>query len=330
MGYIVEIKEKNGRWEPVRQFKKVKIGRIDGLKANTEYFVRIMAENEYLSKSKYSKEIEVIMMPSPLCAGVERVDADNLMIELSSKELIGLSQIGDGMNAMLQINLTNLENDEKSEWMNVSAIKTADVNKYNYELKGIQTRSWNFYNVRFKIECIGIGYTEYGQTYTFAKTEVEKAKDVELEVHKYRGYYSYKDWYYPKYLLEDSNGDEEGKYYGSKLVKEFGKNENDWLVFKMKENFILTRVAIQQRRAGYTQRVKQMKVFVGDGNKKWNILKSNGNEIIRCKDVKELQWHNLDGIDAAHKYVRIELLDNGVSNPNWSRFIFSQLKFKSF
>lgn len=318
--YIVEIKEKDGRWEPVRDFKKSKIGRIDNLKSNTVYSVRMMAENEYLSKSKYSKVLKIKTMMIPKCIKVQMIPLQNLCFVQLERESIREIMARNGVNASIQI----LMNDE-TEWIQI--VDSIKKDQLIYECQIDDVDSITFYNVRFEVDCNG--YSEYSKVSEFSRKEVEPTQ-IELEYYSHRGHV-HGDSGHPKNLLHD----DKSKGYMSKYNQDFQKNESDWIIFKIKNQSIIpTEFGIKQIEVNHYS-IKNMKIFIGNEQQsKWYGLQTNGKEIIQCQDQKQLQWFHVLGVDhgiirrESLRNIKIELLPNNNPHPAACRFIINQFKFK--
>jgi len=269
---------------------KMKNVRIDDLKANTVYNVRIMAENEYMERSEYSKEISVETNAFPKCVGVKLDDSKNLNIELAKESVVGITS---EMNMKIQV----LTADEKEQWMDVQAIKK-DQAMYQHKLGTIAS----IFQVRFKIVCDR--YSELSEIASFPMKEVIanlKSMDIALEYHSHRSHYADQDSYHPKNLLNDSDA-----IYHSEKNKTLPK---DWIIFNMQKKAFIRQICIKNDRGDGCD-VKKMNIYIGDGKDTWIKCKSNGQSIIEVAKTTAMQTFDIEVESTNHAFVKVEFVEN--------------------
>jgi len=310
---IVEILNKNGVWSPKGEIKAAP-KRIDGLEANTEYFVRIMAKNRY-GKKKVSGQKKFKTLAAPKIKALKLESVRNLSICLDD---IPSCVTNDERDMMIQFRMSDTDADDgKEEWIDVQNVQKG---QYDYKSAAGITA---FYKVRFKVDCDG--YSEFSEVASFSSKELMKnsTKDLLLQYSAHRGHGD-EDWSHPKKLLSYYD------YYVSKKNNEFKPEERDWVEFQMDKGSLIQQVCIQNQ-YGDGHDVKSMSVSVGDGSGKWIPLKSNGQSIIHVAKGKDMQVFEIDadGQPFNYEFMKLELIDNhGTSNPTYSKFCVKQFKVR--
>lgn len=301
--YLVEIREGDGKWQLVKTLKnKMKNVRIDELKANTVYNVRIIAENEYMERSEYSREISVETNAFPKCVGVKLDNSKNLNIELAKESVVGIT-------SEMKMNIQVLTADQKEQWMDVQAIKKDQV-MYQHKLSTIAIAS--IFKVRFKIVCDG--YSECSEIASFPMKEVIAKltpNKTYLEYHSNRGHareVGFRLNWHPRNLTSIYHEDKE-QVYASEQCSKFKMNERDWIIFKKKKDAFIRQVRIKNCRDNDLFGVKTMQIFSGSGAK-WIECKSNGQSIINVANTGKMQTFDIDFGETNHELVRVEFIDN--------------------
>merc|ERR1712113_1287654 len=105
---------------------------------------------------------------------------------------------------------------------------------------------------------------------------------IELQQYQQRAHYD-SDSYHPRQMLNNA-----AVGYGSALVQDFKPNEQDWVIFKLKdgENLYFPKKFIIKS-FGNGQSVKTMRIYIGDNDKnKWYLFEPN---VINVKKNNQYQ-----------------------------------------
>eukprot|EP01083_Nonionella_stella_P181170 648017_1 len=278
--------------------------------------------------------------------GTVRTDADNALIHIPSIHLDNpiARQVGDDgyfVKLRWQLSTSNpppngrfdvkyfAEEDEKKAYDDLDW-GFADINEINQE-------NGNHFDVDVCTKCSFD--KRYKYKLTFAITEpielqipsnvVELSRligpvvKIELEEHSCRKQYSV--GHRTGNLLQDNT-----KQYCSAVNREFQQNEKDWIIFKVKdpENALYFPTNCMVKHKELRRGVKNMKVFIGDGNNQWF-----GFNDIDVADHLEKQRFELNRLDwpitiiqlHSLRFIKLEFIENhGNNNPGNVRYKIEQ------
>ena len=144
---------------------------------------------------------------------------------------------------------------------------------------------------------------------------------IELQQYQQRAHYD-SDSYHPRQMLNNA-----AVGYGSALVQDFKPNEQDWVIFKLKdgENLYFPKKFIIKS-FGNGQSVKTMRIYIGDNDKnKWYLFEPN---VINVKKNNQYQLFEIDGIDPALikmnelRQIKLEFVTNHGCSSGCKFFIY--------
>eukprot|EP01083_Nonionella_stella_P169804 576596_1 len=148
---------------------------------------------------------------------------------------------------------------------------------------------------------------------------------IELKEHSNRKHY--RDWR-PSNLLQDNDN-----YYASALNRDFKANENDWIIFKLKQEntlYLPTKCMVKNRYNNYGRNVRQMKLWIGDGKKQWfafNVLDVANNNQKQEFELNRLDWTVANIKRHSLRFIKLEFLQNhGFTGAGGCKFILKQFE----
>eukprot|EP01083_Nonionella_stella_P306956 1077038_1 len=152
---------------------------------------------------------------------------------------------------------------------------------------------------------------------------------MKLKEHSHR---KYKNDRSPGNLLQDNDN-----FYASATNREFNVNENDWIIFKLKQEntrYLPTKCSVKNRSNNYgqipRQNVRQMKLWIGDGNKQWfafNVLDVANNKENQEFELNRLDW-TVEDIKCHYlRFIKLEFIQNhGYTNAGGCKFVLKQFE----
>eukprot|EP01083_Nonionella_stella_P169805 576600_1 len=161
----------------------------------------------------------------------------------------------------------------------------------------------------------------------FIRKGARKGPVVKIELKEHSNRKHYRDWR-PSNLLQDNDN-----YYASALNRDFKANENDWIIFKLKQEntlYLPTKCMVKNRYNNYGRNVRQMKLWIGDGKKQWfafNVLDVANNNQKQEFELNRLDWTVANIKRHSLRFIKLEFLQNhGFTGAGGCKFILKQFE----
>eukprot|EP01083_Nonionella_stella_P165134 548645_1 len=152
------------------------------------------------------------------------------------------------------------------------------------------------------------------------------AVNIELIAHSQRKVYQS---HVPDHLLQGDTS-----VYASTRNSDFQPNENDWIIFKLKQQNVLylpTKCTVANSDGNPDQGVKKMKVWIGDGANQWFGFKVI-DAVARSADKQQFELDRLDWNEISIKrhslqFIKLELIENhGETSQGSCKFVLRQFE----